>query len=154
VDQDGTIEIAVDNETGTMKVRYRDEEKSFPVKWSEEKSTLKIESLLPNPIGADRQLERVTIKNISDDTIPLSGWFLRDQSGKVWTLSLEQHIEPHSTLTFVRNGMPMSLNNDGDEIILINPSNEVVDRFKYSSSTEGEIIFANGNAQLPAVNDI
>ncbi|MDR8389673.1 lamin tail domain-containing protein [Aliifodinibius sp. S!AR15-10] len=143
VDQDGTIEVAVDNETTIITVRYRDQEMHFPVKRAGEKSPLKIESLLPNPIGPDRQLELVTIKNTSDDTIPLSGWFLRDRSGKVWTLSLEQHIEPHSTLKFIRNGMAMSLNNDGDEIILINPSNEVVDRFQYSGSTEGEIIFAN-----------
>ena len=36
--------------------------------------------------------------------------------------------------------MPMSLNNGGDTIELVNPSSQVVDQFTYSSSQPGVTI--------------
>ena len=42
--------------------------------------------------------------------------------------------------TFVRNGQAMSLNNAGDDIVLLDVTQVERDRFEYASSTEGTAI--------------
>ena len=46
-------------------------------------------------------------------------------------------IDSGESKTIRRNGMPMSLNNDGDEIFLIDSGNQVRDRFFYTGSQKG-----------------
>ena len=100
-------------------------------------STVVIESLLPNPVGADEQREEVTLRNQGTSAISLAGWRLRDRSGLQWDLS--GTIAAGQSTTFRRNGQAMTLNNQGDEIVLPDQSSTERDRFSYTSSSEGTL---------------
>lgn len=92
-------------------------------------------ALLPNPVGNDEQLETVTLRNGGSAPMSLSGWILRDRSGLTWDLS--GNLAAGQTRTFKRSGQPMSLNNAGDEITLIDPAQTARDTFTYMASVEG-----------------
>ena len=102
--------------------------------------TLKIVELLPNPEGIDRDKDTATIRNVSQQAINLNGYKLRDFSGKTWSLSSLGVIQPGTEKTIIRNGQPMSLNNDGDTIELIDPDNNIVDSVTYGPVEEDEIV--------------
>ena len=71
----------------------------------------------------------------------LTGWLLRDRSGLTWTLV--GSVAAGQALNFRRGGQPMTLNNTGDEIVLIDPTGAERDRFSYSSLSEGDRISTN-----------
>lgn len=93
-----------------------------------------IQSLLPNPAGDDEQLEEVVLRNTGTAPVSLAGWTLRDRSGLLWTLT--GSLAAGQSQTFLRGGQPMSLNNAGDEIILLDNTGTERDRFAYTTSTE------------------
>jgi hypothetical protein len=97
-----------------------------------------ISSLLPNPAGDDAQLEAVTLQNKGSAAVSLIGWTLRDRSGATWNLS--GSLAPGTSRTFKRLGQAMTLNNAGDEIVLLNPGQVEQDRFSYAASSEGTVI--------------
>ena len=141
-DSDGTILVTVDAAAGTYAVSYGSSTShTFSTKGgSASGTTVVIESSLPNPVGPDEQLEEVTLKNKGTGAISLSGWTLRDRSGRTWTLTGLGTLAPGNSRTIRRNGMAMSLNNAGDEIELLDPGNGVHDKFEYTSSAEGIVI--------------
>jgi len=140
VDQDGTILVTVDNTADTYTVSYgASSVHTFPIK-GVQVSAIVIASLLPNPVGPDDQLEEVTVRNTGNNTVSLSGWTLRDRGGRIWNLNSLGPIAAGESRTIIRNGQPMSLNNAGDEITLLDAGNLVQDQFEYSSSSEGVII--------------
>lgn len=71
---------------------------------------------------------------------PIAWWLLRDAAGLVWSLDASHALAPGAELQIVRNGQPMSLNNGGDEISLLDDQGVVRDRFSYAASSEGTII--------------
>jgi len=142
-DKDGTILITVDAATVSYTARYGTTVRPFQIKNPTglppgAASTVVIDSLLPNPHGADEQLEEVTLRNRGANAVSLAGWLLRDRSGLTWALS--SSIGPGQALSFRRNGQAMSLNNQGDEIVLIDAGQVERDRFAYQVSTEGIVI--------------
>lgn len=68
------------------------------------------------------------------------GWTLRDASGRIWPLGGMGTIPPGQDATMQRNGLPMSLDNGGDEIVLLDAQNMEQDRFRYTSSAEGLVL--------------
>lgn len=102
--------------------------------------TLIITELLPNPQGNDNQKETATIKNVSQQAVNLNGWKLRDLKGKTWSLSSLGVIQPGQEKTITRNGQPMSLNNDGDTIELLDTNGKAVDTVTYGPVDEGEVV--------------
>jgi beta-lactamase superfamily II metal-dependent hydrolase len=142
--QTGTILISVDEPAGIYTVSYRDQAHTFQIKDRGEPSisasSVVIETLLPRPPGPDSQNETVTVKNKGSVAVSLSGWRLQDESGRIWSLTPTGTVNPGQSATIRRNGMPMSLNDDGDEIVLFNANNAEFDRFRYTSSVEGQVI--------------
>jgi beta-lactamase superfamily II metal-dependent hydrolase len=137
----GTILISVDEPAGTYTVSYRDKSHNFQIKdRGATASSVVIENLLPKPPGPDSQNETVTVKNKGSVAVSLSGWRLQDESGRIWPLTAMGTVNPGQSATIRRNGMPMSLNDDGDEIVLFDASNAERDRFRYTSSVEGQVI--------------
>ena len=136
---DGTILITVDSLSRQYTITYRDSlSHTVNIKSSPEASMdIVIESLLPNPVGSDRENEAVTLRNDGSTPVNLSGWVLRDDINRVWTLSSLGNLGTGQSATVVRNGMPMSLNNGGDTITLIDADNVERDRFQYQGSSEG-----------------
>jgi len=103
---------------------------------------LRIVAAVPNPVGDDRQAESVTLRNYGPQPVPLAGWKLTDSNGTAsWELTQADGVaQSGGTITVVRNGRPMYLNNGGDTIVLINPSGDQVDSRAYDSAGSGEHI--------------
>lgn len=94
-----------------------------------------INELLPDPEGSDTDNEWIEIKNLGDKKVDLTGWKIEDKSGKGYILNKE--IEKTSFLIVKRSDSKVSLNNDKEEIILLNPSNEKTDSVSYKEALEG-----------------
>lgn len=137
VDEDGTILLTVDKSASSYVVSYRNKTHTVPIKGGASTAPVVIESLLPDPVGDDSQLEEITLKNKGTSTVSLVNWFLQDESGKVWSLSSLGTVSAGQSATIRRNGMPMSLNNTGDEIILFDENRVEKDRFRYGAVGEG-----------------
>ena len=142
---DGTIQIAVDGVLRTYTVKYgANTVRTFPFKApgsspvNPSTPAAVIQSLMPNPEGDDEQLEQVTIRNDGTVSLALDGWILRDRSGLTWALA--GSLQPGQSKTFRRLGQEMTLNNTGDEIVLVDPSALERDRFSYGSSSEGALV--------------
>jgi lamin tail-like protein len=139
-DEDGTILITVDAAAGHYTARYgtntvRTLQIKAPVTPPPPSSaSVVIESLLPNPAGADEQLEEVSLLNRGAATVAFDGWTVRDRSGLVWTLT--GPLAPGQSRTVLRNSQAMSLNNAGDEIVLLDDSGTERDRFAYAESEQ------------------
>ncbi len=145
--KDGTIQIAVDAVSRTYTVKYgANTVRTLPIKAAApvvhpSTSAAVIQSLLPNPAGDDEQLEQVTIRNDGTAPLTLEGWTLRDRSGLTWALT--GSLQPGESKTFRRLGQEMTLNNTGDEIVLVDPASLERDRFSYVTSSEGMTIPTN-----------
>ena len=101
---------------------------------------VRIVSLLPNPVGADRGHEQVTIGNFTDNPLDLAGWTLRDRASNKFRL--RGTVLANSNLTITMEIFSMPLNNNGDEVSLIDPDGMVRHHVEYSEAdvTEGRII--------------
>ncbi|PCI32353.1 MAG: hypothetical protein COB54_07595 [Alphaproteobacteria bacterium] len=146
-DFEGTIQIDVDQTKGTFTVSYRNGATSIeflidpPVTQAiSGAGGVLIASVLPNPVGSDKDLEVVVLVNNTTNIISLEGWVLRDAAGLTWELNASHSLPPGMQLSLVRNGQAMSLNNGGDEISLIDSSGKLRDLFAYSGSSEGTVI--------------
>ena len=147
--KDGTILITVDAVTRTFTAAYGvSTVRTFHLRvaWLQGWPFLhhprwSFAGLLPNPVGDDEQLEEVSLRNPGTAAISLAGWTLQDRSGLVWTLS--GSLAVGQSVTFKRQAQPLSLNNAGDEILLIDDSVGERDRFVYLASEEGKRILTN-----------
>lgn len=107
--------------------------------------TVMIASLLPDPIGKDAGRETLTLKVYGED-VDLAGWKLADRAGHELELSGKVDAKTQKTFFMTKGGV--SLNNKGDEILLMDPSGKVVHSVEYSRSDvkEGVVIDFGMNA--------
>jgi beta-lactamase superfamily II metal-dependent hydrolase len=134
---EGTILTTVDRAAGSYTMAYRNESHTFQIKQRGAAATVVIASLVPNPVGADRELEEVVLRNDGAAAADLTAWVLEDASGRVWTLAGVGQLAAGQTATVMRAGMPMSLNNTGDTIVLRNDAGQAVDSVTYTATGEG-----------------
>ncbi len=134
--------MTVDAGAGTYTASYGSQSHTFTIKSrGGGGGNVVIESLLPNPnTEPDRLGETVTLRNNGSTGVSMVNWVLRDAVGRVWTLAGLGTVGAGQSVTIRREAMPMSLNNGGDTIELVNPSSQVVDQFTYSSSQPGVTI--------------
>lgn len=135
---EGDIVLTV-NADGAFTASYRGMMRQFQSKprTATTAPAVSIVSLLPNPVGEDRILEEVELRNNTTAAISLTGWFLRDASGRVWALSSLGQLAAGESATIQRGGMAMSLDNGGDTVELLNNAGEIVDRLAYGATAEG-----------------
>ncbi len=93
-------------------------------------ASLRIVALLPNPSGTDAGHEEVTIGNFGTAEASLAGWKLRDRANNEFTLS--GSLPPSSRLTIIMTSNTMPLNNSGDDITLIDNSDNVLVSVSYA----------------------
>ncbi len=137
---DGTILLTVEQGSPSYTVAYGDRSHTFRIKAAEDSlaAAVVITRLLPDPIaGPDRLAERVTLRNGGTNAVDLSEWFLRDAGARVWTLAEVGTLAAGASVAVRREGMPMSLDNDGDSIALVDPAGQVVDSVSYAASQPG-----------------
>jgi competence protein ComEC len=146
-DDDGTILVTVNPNAGSFTVSYGATTKSFNVKAPAAPGPgpavvgggrVVIARLLPDPTAEpDRMGERVTLENTGTTGVDLNDWFLRGSNGRVWSLSSLAVLGAGGSASIRRNAMPMSLDNDGGTVALINAAGQVVDSVSYPSSQPG-----------------
>ena len=131
----GTIRVDINTETNQYTANYRNFSRPLTIKTRNDSPGISIVSLIPNPVGQDFLLESVTLHNSGEESSPIDEMLLRDASGRLWVL--QGSIGAGVNRTIVRNGMPMSLNNGGDTIQLLDGTGSVIDEVSYESSQEG-----------------
>jgi competence protein ComEC len=149
VEDDGTILVTVDQDAAGYTVSYGTTSKGFTVKAPAAPvpgpapavvagGRVVITKLLPDPTAqADRLGERVTLTNTGTTSVDLNDWFLRGANGRVWSLSSLAVVGAGQSASIRRNGMPMSLDNDGGSVALVDRAGEVVDSVSYPASQPG-----------------
>ena len=105
---------------------------------SGDNGTVRIVSVLPNPVGPEREGEAVTLRNSGTTDVSLAGWKLKDRRNTSWDLS--GVIQAGDEITIKRNGQFMALNNSGDDVKLINARGQQVDMMTYGRAAEGAVI--------------
>jgi len=122
-------------------VSYSEEAHTFSVKTPAPPTIqVVIESILPDPVGSDLQLEEITLKNKGSGDVFLNGWSLRDKDNHMIDLTVHVILPASQSLKIVRNGSSVSLNNNGDTIKLLGPNNTVLDSYTYTESSVGKVI--------------
>jgi len=84
---------------------------------------------------SDGEDEWVELYNNTNNDIDLSGWLIIEGSGKETVIS--GSVSPRGY--FVVEKIKGSLNNDGDEIILHDANNDLVDRVTYGNWNDGQL---------------
>jgi competence protein ComEC len=142
-EDDGTILLTVDQPSASYTVSYGSTRKTFPVKGAAPVTPaaaggMVITKLLPDPTAeADRIAERVTLANNGTAAVDLGLWFLRDANGRVWSLAGLGALAGGASVSLRREGMAMTLDNDGDAVLLVDPQGQVVDSVSYPTSQPG-----------------
>lgn len=90
-----------------------------------------IAALLPNPLGADRGAETVTLKNSGNVSVSLKGWRLQDLAGHSTNLSGD--IAVNDTRIVQLTDGSLSLNNNGDTVMLLDNDNRIVNEVSYEA---------------------
>jgi hypothetical protein len=91
---------------------------------------VEIVGLLPDPAGRDEGHEAVEIGNSTAQPVDLAGWKLRDRAGNQYRLA--GTVAAGGRLRIVMNPPTMSLNNDGDTVMLIDPAGVLRCRVEYT----------------------
>ncbi|MFB4277623.1 lamin tail domain-containing protein [Nonomuraea sp. MTCD27] len=101
---------------------------------------LLIVAALPDPVGADRGNETVTLLNLTAAPIDLSGWALSDAAGG--RRALAGPIEGGAALRVTLDGA-VQLGNQGDTIVLVDPQGVSIDQVTYKADAvrAGRTIF-------------
>ena len=103
-------------------------------------SNIFINEILPSPDGPDAENEWIEIFNQNDFKVNLSGWEITDSVGgtKSYTFPEETAIEAKGFLVLSRLLTKITLNNDGDSLILFNPNGAKADEANYGKALQGE----------------
>jgi hypothetical protein len=83
-----------------------------------------IVAALPDPAGTDRGHELVTLLNTTASTLELAGWTLADAAGGRQNLT---GTLPAGGVLQLTAGGAVQLGNQGDSLVLIDPSSAPVD---------------------------
>jgi hypothetical protein len=78
--------------------------------------SVRLALLLPNPPGDESQNEEATLANDGTQPVSLTGWTLRDRTGRSWVLDSLGTMAPGEEKAIQRDGQPMAMNNTGDTI--------------------------------------
>jgi len=102
-----------------------------------------INEFLPNPVGKDADGEFIELFNNSQETVSLTGWKLKDASGKTFTLSAQggsatggknQTVQAGEYLTLNYKTTKISLNNDGETLFLYDSNGVLADKAEFSGN--------------------
>jgi hypothetical protein len=98
-----------------------------------------ISEFLPNPVGKDTEGEWLKMLNNKEKEINLSGWRLKDASGKTYTFG-NQKISAGESLILDYKTTKISLNNNGETLFLFDAGGNLIDKIEYiGSAPEGKI---------------
>jgi endonuclease YncB( thermonuclease family) len=93
--------------------------------------TVLIVAALPDPVGADRGNERLTLLNTTAAAVDLAGWRVRDQAGKGQALT---GVLTGGGVAQVTLAGDVQLGNKGDSLTLMDPTGAPVDQVSYQAT--------------------
>lgn len=102
-----------------------------------------IADFLADPSGPDTGAEYITIANSGAAAVSLAGWELRDKSGKSFSLS-GYEIPAGKKLRLFSSATKITLNNNGEEVLLFNAEGELVDRLSQGVKAIEGVAFVRG----------
>uniref|UniRef100_UPI003F8A6DB5 lamin tail domain-containing protein n=1 Tax=Nonomuraea sp. H19 TaxID=3452206 RepID=UPI003F8A6DB5 len=91
---------------------------------------LLIVAALPDPAGADRGEESITLLNVTPGTVDLAGWWLSDATGG--RKELGGPLAGGATLRVALDGA-LRLGNRGDSIVLVDSEGTTIDQVTYKA---------------------
>lgn len=94
--------------------------------------------VMPSPEGADAENEWIELYNSNDLEIDLSGWIIKDITGGVKEYIINDKIPALGYLTLKRPETDITLNNNGDGLILLNPNGEIIDSVNFEKAVQGQ----------------
>jgi len=99
-----------------------------------------INEILPSPEGSDEKEEWIEIFNQNSFEVDLSGWQISDALGKTKTYTFAEKtiILAKSFLVLPRPETKITLNNDGDGLILTSANGDIIDEVNYEKAPQGE----------------
>jgi Lamin Tail Domain len=89
-----------------------------------------IVAALPDPVGVDRGNERITLLNTTAAAIDLGGWGLMDAAGG--RKNLDGTVTGGGVVQVIAAGA-LQLGNQGDTVVLVNPSGASIDQVTYKA---------------------
>jgi len=109
-----------------------------------------ISEFLPNPIGKDTEGEWIELFNNSQEAVDLSGWQIKDASGKAFFLKNKIGPGQYSVLDYKTT--KISLNNNAETLFLYDQKGNLIDKVEFAAaapegksliSQNGQFIFTN-----------
>jgi len=98
---------------------------------------IRFSEIYPNTIGSDETQEFIELINTGGLTIDLTGYFIKDLSGKTWTAS-SLSLNPNNYIALERTLTKISLNNTGKEtLFLYDPNGNLLQELSYANSPKG-----------------
>lgn len=98
-----------------------------------------INEIYPNPDASQSENldEYIELHNPNNFTVDLSGWLIKDSSGKTYIIK-DQSIEAFGYAVFYSAQTSIALNNNGDVVELYSPTSELKDQTQdYVNAKEG-----------------
>lgn len=111
-----------------------------------------INEVLPSPEGADEENEWIELYNSNNFEVDISGWKLKDTAGtpKTFFIPGGTKIAALETIAFWRPETKITLNNDGDSVVLLMPNDQVADSISFEKAKTGQAYPAKTtNSVLP-----
>ena len=99
-----------------------------------------IQEFLPNPVGKDNDGEYIKLFNDGREAVNLSGWKIKDASGKTYSLN-GKSIIGQGELILDYAATKISLNNNGETLFLYDSSGKLVDEVGYSGSAAEGMVY-------------
>ncbi|KKP89105.1 MAG: hypothetical protein UR93_C0002G0007 [Berkelbacteria bacterium GW2011_GWA2_35_9] len=109
-------------------------------------SNIIISSILPDPKTGEE--EEITIENLSQQSVDLNNYYLKDKSGKKFTFQ-NKIINNKEKIVLKYNETKINLNNSGFEsLTLFNYDNEILSKLEYEKAREGLRYFYQNNQYI------
>ena len=109
--------------------------------------------IMPAPEGPDAENEWIKIYNQNSFEVDLFNWTIEDKIGRTKIYTINQKIKAFSSLILTRPETKITLNNNGDGLILFNPNKEVVDFVSFGNAQKDQsYILINGSWQWTTTN--
>ena len=99
-------------------------------------SNIFINEILPSPEGPDFENEWIEIFNSNNFEVDISDWQIKDEVGKTsaYTFPKGTKISGKGFLLLKRKESKITLNNNGDGLLLIRPDGKIADEIRYEKA--------------------
>jgi len=113
-----------------------------------------INEFLPNPVGKDIEGEWIKLFNNGDAAVDVSGWQIKDASGKTFVFSAANKniIAGGKILTLDYKTTKISLNNNGETIFLYDKAGNLIDKAEYTGmAADGKVYIRAENGKFISI---